>query len=121
MILGHELKLERSLIVPRDCLEHRLMWVGNDDSPQQSCIRCLVQSPIKYWFQSDGEHLLRQPAGDRVEPGTQSPTWDHCRVEDHERIGVIKESGSRGRTWVSCTLTFGGSSVSEASPGPEGE
>jgi hypothetical protein len=66
MILRDELEVNRSLVVASHRFEHWLVRIGNDDGSKQAGIRRFVEGPVKHRFQTDREHLLRQPPGDRV-------------------------------------------------------
>ena len=67
----------------------------------------LVEGPVKHGLEAHREQLFRKPAGNRMEPGAESPTRDHRGIERHGAEVTSLGWGGR-RTRVSCTLKFWG-------------
>ena len=122
VILGHELQLQRALDNSGPTASSMgLCGIGDDDGAEQSGIGRLIEGPVEHRLESDREHLLGKPAGDRMEPGAESPARNHRRVDHHGRTGVTTSGGAEDGPEYLVRSRLGGSSVSEASPGPKGE
>ena len=86
MVLGHELELERALVVAGGGLEHRLVRVGDDDGAEEAGVGGLVERPVEHGPETHGQDLLGQPAGDRMQPGTATAAGDDRGIQRHASI-----------------------------------
>ena len=86
MVLWHELELEGAFVGAGRRFEERLMWVGDDDRPEQAGIGGLIQRPVEHRPQRYRQDFLGEPASDRVEPRAAAAAGDDGGVQRHASI-----------------------------------